>query len=244
MTFNPTKLIEITGISYPLIGIYDVPDSCSFQPQKKGGRCIFEHFSGWVTGESTVIDNDTAGSFTCPGAGYWMCGVETIPRKAVADYLGVSEGLKFSSHVKCRWLENTPPYTVQNNSIVISQLKDDQYKYLKTVTFFVNPDQMSLLLTGAEYFNDSPYQAPVVAPYGSGCGQLLSLFLKLDEPKAIIGATDIAMRKCLPDNILTFTVTKLMFEQLCGLDENSFLYKTFWKELKQERGSWWKGSPI
>jgi len=36
------------------------------------------------------------------------------------------------------------------------------------------------------------------------------------------------------------TVTRPMFEQLCGLDERSFLYKGFWKDLVNTRGK--KGS--
>jgi hypothetical protein len=27
-----------------------------------------------------------------------------------------------------------------------------------------------------------------------------------------------------------------MYEQLCGLDENSFLHKSFWKRLRNARG--------
>ncbi len=235
MRYNPFKLIEIAGISYPLVGVYDVIDKESFQPIKTAGHCIFEHFSGWLDGESTVVDIETAVSFTCPGAGYWIFGIETQPRNAVAGYLGGMEGLKASPGVMCSWLENSPPYKVQNKSIVISTLRDDQYKFLKTVTFFVNPDQLSLLLTGADYLNTSPDHNTVISPYGSGCGQLLTMFPDLNEPKAIVGATDIAMRKHLPHNILAFTVTKLMFEQLCSLDENSFLHKTFWNNLKQTR---------
>ncbi len=53
------------------------------------------------------------------------------------------------------------------------------------------------------------------------------------EPRAMVGATDIAMRKYLPQNTFAFTVTKPMFEQLCGFDGNSFLHQSFWNDLKQ-----------
>jgi len=66
--------------------------------------------------------------------------------------------------------------------------------------------------------------------------ELISLFEDLNVPKAIIGATDIAMRQYLPQDTLAFTVTKPMFKQLCELDEKSFLYKTFWDNLKKVRG--------
>lgn len=55
-------------------------------------------------------------------------------------------------------------------------------------------------------------------------------------PQAIIGATDIAMRQHLPPDILAFTVTKPMFEQLCALDTRSFLHKPFWRNLRKARG--------
>jgi hypothetical protein len=36
-------------------------------------------------------------------------------------------------------------------------------------------------------------------------------------------------------HILAFTVTKPMFEQLCALDERSFLFKPFLKNLRKAR---------
>ena len=81
------------------------------------------------------------------------------------------------------------------------------------------------------------YDAPAaIAPFGSGCGTTISMFDDLGIPQAIIGATDIATRRFLPPELLAFTVTKPMFEQLCGLDEKSFLYKPFWQDLRKARG--------
>ena len=57
----------------------------------------------------------------------------------------------------------------------------------------------------------------------------------MNIPQAVLGATDIAMRHHLPPDILALTVTKPMFEQLCALDERSFLYKPFWARLQKAR---------
>jgi len=67
--------------------------------------------------------------------------------------------------------------------------------------------------------------------------QLVTLFEDLGIPQAVVGATDIAMRQHLPPEVLAFTVTRSMFEQLCALDEKSFLYKPFWKRLTTARRS-------
>ena len=120
--------------------------------------------------------------------------------------------------------------------MLIGPLKEGQYAYLKTITFYVNPDQLSALMLGAQYKSAPSDPPPVIAPFGSGCMELVPLFKSLDIPQAMIGATDIAMRQYLPPDILAFTVTKPMFQQLCALDERSFLYQPFWKRLRKARG--------
>jgi len=80
-------------------------------------------------------------------------------------------------------------------------------------------------MIGAQYFSKPEDTDPVIAPFGSGCMELLPLFKDLNIPQALIGSTDIAMRKYLPPDLLAFTVTKPMFEKLCKLDKKSFLEK-------------------
>ncbi len=78
--------------------------------------------------------------------------------------------------------------------------------------------------------------APVLAPFGSGCGLMSSLFPDPTKAQAMIGATDIAMRQCLPPDRLGFTVTVPMLERLLRLDDgHSFLGKHFLGRLKAAR---------
>ncbi|MFW5636801.1 MAG: hypothetical protein ACOC3W_11695 [Thermodesulfobacteriota bacterium] len=105
-----------------------------------------------------------------------------------------------------------------------------------TVTFLINPDQLSLLVAGAHYLHSGFSPPRVTAPFSSGCGLFGPAFSNLDRPDAVIGATDIAVRQFLPADILAFTVTKPMFEQLCALDENSFLNGPFWTQVRKKRG--------
>jgi len=37
-------------------------------------------------------------------------------------------------------------------------------------------------------------------------------------------------------DLIAFTVTRSMYEQLCGLGAERFLYKPFWKNLMKARG--------
>ena len=232
---DPTNLLSTAEISNPLIGFYDTPEKRLFEPFLDIRQCVFSCYQGWMQGESTCLSEQNLEIIECPGAGYWNCNVATVPSEEVANFLAVQQGLKASPALMCQWLVNQPPYKRVHEYIVIGPLRKEQYEYLKTITFYVNPDQLSLLITGAEYCNASKEHHPVTAVYGSGCGQLAAVFADLDMPAASIGGTDIAMRPYLPRDTLAFTVTKPMFEQLCQLDESSFLYKSFWSNVKQSR---------
>jgi hypothetical protein len=106
------------------------------------------------------------------------------------------------------------------------------------VTFYVNPDQLAVLCVGAGYYSRPGDIPPVVAPFGSGCMQLISLFGDLDAPQALIGATDQAMRKFLEPALLAFAVTRPMFELLCrwAADLSSSLHSGFTDTLIKARG--------
>jgi hypothetical protein len=233
---DPSNLIEKLELDIPLIGFYDSPVTQPFdpivEPRKTGRNCIFSFYEQWLKGITLHLTNQNYG---CGGAGHWICGIEGRSRENYLDFLVNTEGLKSSFELMDKWLDHTKPYKQEYQNILIGPLNPDRYSYLKSITFFVNPDQLSALMIGAEY-NSSPEDPPaVVAPFGSGCMQMVALIEDLSKPSSIIGMTDIAARKYIPENLLAFTVTKPMFENLCKLDKRSFLFKSFWKELKKIR---------
>jgi len=222
---DPTHLLKATGITTPLIGFYDVPDPAPFAPlivPKRDRRaCVFAFYARWLKGETLYITPDNPG---CGGAGRWLCSVESRSREDFIHFLVEEEGLKASGELMNQWLDHRQPYRAEHPHLLLGPLKAEQYESLKTVTFFVSPDQLSALVIGAHYHVGPEEPPPVIAPFGSGCMQLVPLFRDLAIPQAIIGATDLAMRQYLPPDILAFTVTRPMFKQLCRLDERSSLF--------------------
>jgi hypothetical protein len=235
MTPNPTQLLDIAGIETPLIGFYDVPDSKPFTPCITPEHCIFSCYENWLKGERICLSANDA---FCRGGMYWICGVEFASRDSFANNLNQREGFKALSALMKQWLDNQKPYKIEHQYVVIGPLTGSHDDYLRTITFLVNPDQLSLLLLGTEYHNASVNVHPTTMAFGSGCGQLAALFgdFHTDVPMAMIGATDIAMRQHLPPDMLALTVNKPMYRQLCALGESSFLYKPFWKKLRKSRG--------
>lgn len=232
MNPDPSTLLEKTGITNRLIGLYDAPDIEPFKPFVNPDHCVFSSYRDWMEGKSIFITDE---NFTCGGAGYAYFGVQEKSRDEFIKFLAETEGLKASRELMSEWIENYNPYQRENRYIVIGPLRESQYRYLKTVTFFADPDQLSALMTGAQYHSSPEDVQPVIAPFGSGCSMLVSLFEDLDRPQALIGSTDIAMRRHLPRDILSLTVTRPMYERLCRLDGSSFLFKPFWKSVLQAR---------
>jgi hypothetical protein len=233
---DPSVLAGRLELKIPLIGFYDSPVTRPFEPiiepGKKGHNCIFSFYEQWLEGKTLHL---TKQKFGCGGAGHWICGIPGRTREEYLDFLVNTEGLKSSYEIMNKWLDAATPYRQEHENILIGPLKPDQYAYLETITFFVNPDQLSALAIGTEYNRSPEDPAGISAPFGSGCSQLIGQFKDITVPSAIIGMTDIAARKYIPANLLAFTVTKPLFEQLCSLKERSFLYKAFWKELKRRR---------
>ena len=177
----------------------------------------------------------TRENFGCAGCKQWLFNIASRSREDFVKFLVDEEGLKATHELMHQWLDNHQGYEPEYPNVFIGPLIKSPSNYLKTITFYVNPDQLSLLITGAQYSHTPGDYPPVIAPFGSGCMQLVYLFADSNRPQALIGGTDIAMRQYLPSDIVAFTVTKPMFEQLCALDEQSFLYKPFWERLQKAR---------
>jgi len=234
---DPGKLLEISRIDLPLIGLYDAPSTGPFEPLVGPGAgkhvCIFAFFQSWLEGRTCLL---TGEAFGCGGCGRQFFGARTRSREEFIDFLYRDEGLKATRELMEEWIDASGTYEPAHGHILMGPLNPEQYEHLLSVTFFVDPDQLSLMVYGANY-NAAPGDPdPVRAPFSSGCGQLINEFEDRDSARAVIGGTDVAMRKYLPRDILAFTVTRRMFEELCSLDESSFLYKPFWRDLMKARG--------
>jgi hypothetical protein len=231
---NPDILSQRIDLKIPVIGFYDAPDPKPFAPSvfPKPGECVFSFYGNWLRGETLHITTD---HFGCGGAGRWMCGITTRSRDSFIKFLVDDEGLKSSHALMEQWIDASIPYQVSYPHLMIGPLKEDQWEYAKSVIFLVNPDQLSTLMIGAQYESSPEDPHPVIAPFGSGCMEILP-FDDPNIPQAAISTTDIAMRQYIPPEILGFTVTKPMFERLCSLDERSFLYKPFLLRLRKARG--------
>lgn len=234
---NPQTILDRLSIAHPLIAFYDAPDPAPFFPlvEPRGRECIFASLPEWHQGKTLHL---TKKSFGCPGAGLHLLGVHMRSREQMVAFLCDEEGLRANRDLMGRWLDVAPHYSPVYEHILIGPYRPEQYEYLRTVTFFVNPDQLAVLFSGAVYYAAPGDPEPVISRFGSGCMQLTSVFDSLDIPQANIGSLDHAMRRYLEPWMIAFTVTRPMFEQLCrwSQDPKSSLHTEFTNSLIKARG--------
>jgi hypothetical protein len=232
---DPSTILETLSINEPLIGLYDAPDPAPFAPlvePGKGRECVFASYAQWRAGKTLHITKDKHGC----GAPQ-LLGLQSRSREQMVKFLVDEEGLRASHELMELWLDARAGYAPRHEHVLIGPLRADQNEYLRSVTFYVNPDQLAVLVTGASYYS-RPDDPPTLAPFSSGCGQLASVFPDLDVAQAAIGATDQAMRKHLQPGLLAFTVTRPMFAALCRWadDPASSLHNSFLREVIADRG--------
>jgi len=232
---DPSTILRRLSISEPLIGFYDAPDPEPFAPlvEPKNRQCVFASFKNWRQGKTLHLTRERPG---CGGP--HLFDLPWRSRSELVDFLCDEEGLRASRELMDEWLDAAQNYRPKHDHLLFGPLRTGQYDYLRTVTFLVNADQLAILCTGATYYSRPGDLEPVLARFGSGCMQWVTLFDDLDAPQASIGSTDQAMRKYLEPWMLAFTVTKSMFELLCrwGDDPRSSLHSGFTDSLIRARG--------
>jgi hypothetical protein len=232
---DASTILNRLSIAIPPVGFYDAPDPEPFKPLTvPGGRqCVFASLKNWREGKTLHLTREKHGC-----GGMHLFGEVERDRDDLVRFLCDEEGLRADHELMGLWLDSARHYEPAHDHLLIGPLRPDQYDFLRTVTFYVNPDQLAVLCVGAGYYSRPGDIPPVVAPFGSGCMQLISLFGDLDAPQALIGATDQAMRKFLEPALLAFAVTRPMFELLCrwAADLSSSLHSGFTDTLIKARG--------
>ncbi|UCF04860.1 MAG: DUF169 domain-containing protein [bacterium] len=238
------RLKDKLQLDTPIIAVYDSapgPDSGKLV-EATGRTCCFAYFKQWLDGK-TVVFRRGKGNFSnpkngCPG-GQIAFGLEREYPPFMAHFLTdgkgapMGEGLKATPELAQKFLDRARPPELSGDTVLVGPLDVTLWTSVRSVTFLADPDRLSALMTLAAYWSSDPEL--VVAPFSSGCGMLLRELESMDSDRVIIGCTDIAMRKYIPPDILSLTVTPKRFEQMCSFPDDAFLNRSWWNELLKSR---------
>lgn len=240
------RLKEKLRLDTPIIALYDCPPGELFEPIMKatGRACCFAYYKGWTEGKTLVIERGT-GDFSdpkngCPGAQRAFGFAKEYP-SFMAHFLTdgegapMGEGLKATPALAQEFLDRAHPRPIRGDTILIGPLRLDKWEHVRSVAFFTDPDRISALMTLASYWSSDPDF--IHAPFSSGCGLLLRELEGQERERAVLGCTDIAMRKYIPPDILCLTVRPGHFERMVNFPDDAFLNKEWWNDLMKSRST-------
>ncbi len=104
---------------------------------------------------------------------------------------------------------------------------------IESIILFVNPDQLSALVVLSNYGRAKVDS--VIAPWAAACHSILFSYEEneKEEPRAIIGYFDLAARKHIDKNLLSFTIPYKLFLEMESNVKGSFLEMDEWQELSK-----------
>ena len=98
---------------------------------------------------------------------------------------------------------------------------------------FAKPDVIAALHTLVSF--DNTRIDNVIVPFGSGCEQSFKFAFseaKKENPRAVLGGMDVAMRGCMKHDQQIFSVAASTFYKMVGNMDKSFLNTYIWQGLK------------
>lgn len=227
------------GAELPIVSFYsDNTHNATAQCDGKGVHCLIATLIKVRRGESIFFD---AGTVNCGGGRRYLGFADTINDRF--NYFlsdgsdgGFCERYKKTPQLVDELFKNSMPLLpIKSKNIIFKRwdrlTEEDQPEL---VTFFATPDVLSGLFTLAAF--DNIDQGCVVAPFASGCASIV-YFPYLDYvngvQRATLGLFDPSARKCVKENIMSFTVPFPMFLKMIDNMDISFLTTHSWDILKK-----------
>jgi uncharacterized protein (DUF169 family) len=135
-----------------------------------------------------------------------------------------------------KWVHAVPMREVPAQYVVFKPLQQvGENERPAVVLFFVNPDQLSALVTLAGFQRGTVDNA--IAPWCASCQSILFAYAEAEkpQPRGVIGFFDMSQRHRVDRDILSFTVPYQMFLDMEASVEDSFLKTEVWTKLLERQ---------
>lgn len=220
---------------------------------KEGSRngCVGSMMIAASKGRTAIFDRKTYG---CPGGGVGLgfgdryggypidCLLST-GNKEYASLLGrpgseMEHGERFfkNKDTARKWVNSLPLTNIPTEYVVLKPFQEiSEGDQPKLVIFFVNADQLSALIVLSGYCRGVGPNVQV--PFGAACQSIIFGYAEAEKeiPCAVLGFFDIAQRKLVDREILTFTVPYQMYREMEANVDGSFLDMHVWRKIQERQ---------
>ncbi len=244
MSLFPEELLkqfqEILGLKESPLGIYYTNDKPEGVAPKEGitGCMIGLLQNARKKGKTVYFDK---AHFGCPGGAYYM-GFFESPRPNIEYFLscGIPGEMEGERYIKTperarEYFAKMIPRRAPATYCVFKPIEQFQSGWEpEVVAFFAPPDILSGLFTLTNYALERT--DAVYAPFGSGCGTILTYPLKeavKEQPRATLGMFDVSARPMVEKDFLTLAMPYSIFLKLLENVSGSFLQTESWKKVLQ-----------
>lgn len=236
-----SRLVKELNLQYEPVAVLLSNEKPEGALQAKEGQwsCTIPLFIAAAKGKTSVSERKTTG---CPGGKVGL-GFGQYPNypDGIEYFLSVGksgqfegEGYKKDPKLGAEFVECLPITDISYQYIIFKPLSqmDALKEQPELIVFYVNNDQLSALTVLANYYR--PGVENVMIPFSSGCQ---SIFLipyaeaQKENPRAVVGLTDITVRPMVQADMLSFSVPYKMFLELEESVEGSFLKKHLWHRV-------------
>jgi hypothetical protein len=239
------RLMQALRLETPIVALYDAAPGKGFEPlvEAQGRACCFAYYGRWSAGTTVIVrradDTFESPHHGCPGMQRAL-GLSSSYPPWMANFLTdgangapMGEGLKATPALAQEFIDGAAAPSPRGDTMLMGPLRLACWGDVRTVTLFADPDRLSALLTLAAYWSGPNDHTR--APFSSGCGLMWRELINQGEDRAILGCTDIAMRRHLPPEILSLTVSPARFERMLTYPDSAFLNREWWHELLKAR---------
>ena len=232
-----SKIAEAIKLSCQPVAVFtakEIPEN-AVQFRKGVRGCVIAMLNAVSKGKTAAFNKDTV---ACTG-GRAGLGIQKFEIGTIEYFLSVGgNGAKKGEFYK------KSPELARNYVQAMPKIETDDYVIMKpldelqesdmpeAVIFLVNADQLSGLATLANY--DLETQDNVKLSFGAGCAQSVLYGLdaaRKDQSACYIGLTDPSARKCIPSDLLSFTIPFKRFLEMEKCVESSFFHTDTWEVI-------------
>lgn len=234
-------LVKELNLRYEPVAIFLSNEKPEGALQSKEGHwsCTIPLFLAAAKGKTAVFERNTT---VCHGgkAGLGFGQFPNYP-DGIEYFLSIGksglfegEGYKKDPELGRDFVECLPITDIPYQYVIFKPMTqvDTTKEIPELIVFYVNTDQLSALTVLANYYR--PGIENVLIPFSSGCQ---SIFLipyaeaQKENPRAVVGLTDITVRPMVEPDMLSFSVTYKMFLDMEESVKGSFLEKHLWNRV-------------